>query len=263
MKSKILTLSLSVLAFSISGIDDASAAHFFDVYSIASSELTWDGLTTTGDMTPYTFFHSLSKARTADFWDIENQNSWVIDMKYSDHNTNAPSETIFENSGVASEGETSSNLISSSSEAGIDYSSYGEYSGEARAMKGQTYHVGQVGGTVTFRIPYSLYVDTYIREITYDAYSYARAWSWLRLWNQTTKTWDKISGTYTFEDITGLGRESDTLLISYNAAPGSYILLEAGADTRVAVSKSVVPVPPSVLMLLSGFGGLYFLRRRS
>lgn len=254
MKKKILTLSLSLVVLSVSQLH---AGMQYDGYVNAYSDLAWNNLVVTGGLTPYTFYHSRSMARTADVWDITTQASWVNDSKYNSQVTFARSSfPLVEYTAALAEGETAASFISSESSVMLMPGSFGAYSAEARSMQGQSYSVASTG-TVTFTVPYFLDIEMGDTDDNNGEYAYARAWSWLRLYNWDTHVWDLISGTYT--EVTTEG--SGTLSISYAATAGSYILFEAGADTRVALVNPV-PVPPSVLMLLTGCSSLFFLRRR-
>jgi hypothetical protein len=260
MKKTILAFSLSLLAFTLS---EANAVTSVDGFVDAYTHIDWNGLTVTGGVTPYTDFYSLSKAKTANVWDITTQPSWgVVDMKY--HNPATYAESVFPVDGydaAKSMGETGVTFISSESTVQLLPGSFGVYSAEARAMKGQTYYAAS-DSEVSFTIPYLLEVESFDSDNNNSEYGYARAWSWLRLYNWKTREYEQIAGTYTDEAIEGDGYSQDkSLKISYTAAAGSYLLLEAGADTRVALANSV-PVPPSVLMLLTGCTSLFFMIRR-
>ena len=254
MKNRIVALSFALLAFSSS--EALAAGYAQDGLVDAYADLAWDELAVTG-VSAYTFSHSQSLARTADYWDITAQPTWVQQTI-----SNAPVSiaqsvvTVGEGYEAAKAlGETTDVLISSQSTVQLLSGSYGAYSAEARAMQGQTYSVASAG-TVIFSIPYYLEVDVEDNNGDNAEYAYTRAWSWLRLYNSTTNLWDGIAGTYR-EVTSGEG----FLNISYTAAAGSLLLFEAGADTRAAILNPV-PVPPSVIMLLTGCTSLFFLKRR-
>lgn len=253
MKNKILALSFSLLAFSSS---EALALISLDGQVDVYADLDWSNLAVTG-VSVYDLSHSQSMAREADFWDITSQPTWVQQTNYNTPVSIAesvPSNNEFD--AAKATGETESAFISSSSTVQLLSGSYGAYSAEARAMRGQTYYVASAG-TVTFSIPYELDVDVYDNIGDNAEYTYTRAWSWLRLW-AGGDVWNQIAGTYS-ESTSGDG----SLSISYTAAAGSYLLFEAGADTRAALSNPApVPVPPSVLMLLTGCTSLFFMKRR-
>ncbi|KAF0189131.1 MAG: hypothetical protein FD168_978 [Desulfobulbaceae bacterium] len=253
MKNKILALSFSLLAFSSS---EALAVEYAqDGLVDAYADLAWDELAVTG-VSAYTWSHSQSMARTADYWDITTQTTWVQQTIFNAAVSIAESSvSVGDYDAAKATGETQAAFISSQSTAQLLSGSYGAYSAEARAMHGQTYSVASAG-TVTFSIPYFLDVDVEDSNGDNAEYAYTRAWSWLRLYNSTTTQWDQVAGTYT-EVTSGSG----SLNISYTAAAGSYLLFEAGADTRAAILNPV-PVPPSVLMLLTGCTSLFFLKRR-
>lgn len=279
MKKTVLVLSLSLFALTSSEVY-ANVAGSFEGYDDVSSYIVWDeevyldgvvnayanidwqDLTVTGNVTSYSYYHSLSKARTADVWDITTQASWVVDSKNDNHITFAesPIPSTAENEPMKAIGETKTDLIASESEVLLLSSHWGAYSAEARAMKGQTYVVN-ADTVVTFSVPYYVDVEVFDYKGDNSEYGYARAWSWLRLYNGTTKTWDQIAGTYTYQDVEGDGNGTGSLQFSYAAVKDSYLLFEAGADTRVALANPV-PVPPSVLMLLTGCTSLFFMRRR-
>lgn len=252
MKSKILALSFSLLAFSSS---EALAVISLDGQVDAYADLAWDELAVAG-ASEYEFSHSHSMARTADYWDITLQPNWVQQSKSNTPDTIAESVVfVSEYEAAKATGETQAAFISSQSTVQLSAGSYGAYSAEARAMKGQTYVAST--GLVTFSIPYTL--DVFVSDNDeYNAeYSFTRAWSWLRLW-AGGDVWNEIAGTYT-EATSGFG----SLQFSYNATAGQYLLFEAGVDTRAALlNPEPVPVPPSVLMLLTGCTSLFFMRRR-
>jgi hypothetical protein len=147
---------------------------------------------------------------------------------------------------------------------------YGVYSAEARARKDQSYEVTSIG-TVTFRVPYSLRVTFDDLAGDNSEYGWARAWSRLRVWtwlnddpNNSSGSWsDEI--TYTFDEIIGVGSQDYSLTFDYDVRAinpkGTYLRLEAGADT-IVYDVNPVPVPPSVLMLLTGCTSLFFMKRR-
>lgn len=255
MKNKILVLSFSLLAFSSSEV--LAVGYEGDGLVDAYADLSWSSLAVAG-VSAYTYSHSQSMARTADYWDITTQPTWVQQTRYN--TTVSIAESIVSGGdyeAAKATGETGAAFISSQSTVQLLSSSYGaSYSAEARAMQGQTYYVASAG-TVTFNIPYELDVEVIDNNGDNAEYTYTRAWSWLRLW-AGGNVWNQIAGTYS-EATSGAG----SLNISYVAAAGSYLLFEAGADTRVALSNPApVPVPPSVLMLLTGCTSLFFLKRR-
>jgi len=254
MKNKILALSFSLLALSSSRA--LAVEYALDGQVDAYAELAWDELGVAG-VSLYTMSHSQSMAREADYWDITLQSSWVNQLYYNTPDSIAvslPANDEFD--AAKATGETKAEFISSQSTVQLLSGSYGAYSAEARAMKGQTYYVTTTG-EVTFSIPYEFRVDVLDNNGDNAEYSYTRAWSWLRLW-AGGNVWNEIAGTYS-EATSGAG----SLDIRYTAAAGSYLLFEAGADTRAALlNPAPVPVPPSVLMLLTGCTSLFFMRRR-
>lgn len=250
MKNKILVFSFSLLAFSSS---EALAVLVQDGFVNAYADLSWDELVVTGSVTEYDSY-SFSSAKTADYYDITLQT--VVASQYSSDSPVSYAQSIipvglFE--AAKSEGETSSSSITSESTVQLLSGYYGAYSAEARSQQGRAYEVTSAG-TVTFTIPYYLdvTVDDWYGDNTEAAT--ARAWSWLRLWSGDV--WSLIDGT-TRTATAGEG----FLSISYEAAKGSFLKFEAGADSRAQLLNPV-PVPPSVLMLLTGCTSLFFMRRR-
>jgi hypothetical protein len=275
MKKKILALSVSLLAFSIS---EAQADNVLDGIADAYSVLNWAGVSVTGGGAainpPYTTFDSQSHARTADEWNINNQPTWVDNYVLNGHDTYAQSTIpVGLYDAATSMGQTSAWEVFSESTVQFMTGDYGVYSAEARARKDQSYEVTSIG-TVTFSVPYSLDVTFYDLAGDNSEYGWARAWSRLRVWtwlnddpNNSSGSWsDVITGTYTFDEIIGVGSKKDySLTFDYYVGAinpkGTYLRLEAGADT-IVYDVNPVPVPPSVLMLLTGCTSLFFMKRR-
>jgi len=272
MNKKILVFSISLLVFSFL---EAHASSALDGSVIATSSLDWGGLSVTGGGAsinpPYTTFDSQSHARTANFWNINNQPIWKDVYVKDGHDTYAPSKL---NGAAESEGRTDNGSVygvSAMSKVQFMSGDYGDYSAEARARKDQSYEVTSTGA-VTFTVPYSLKVDFDDADGDNAEYGWARAWSRLRVWAwlndnpaDASGSWsDAINGTYTYAEIVGMGSQNSTLTFSYNVGvinpKGTYLRFQAGADTIVYDVN--VPVPPSVLMLLTGCTSLFFMRRR-
>jgi len=250
MKNKILVLSFSLLAFSSS---EAVAVTAPDGFVNASADLSWDELAVTGSVTVYDSY-SFSSAKTADYYDITLQTVKV--SNYSPGSSNSFAQSIipvglFE--AAKSVSETSGSSITAKSTVQLLPGYYGAYSAEARSQEGRAYEVTSAG-TVTFTIPYDLAVTVYDSYGDNTEQANARAWSWLRMWSGDA--WNLIDGT-TRTATAGSG----SLSISYVAAAGSFLKFEAGADSRAQLLNPV-PVPPSVLMLLTGCTSLFFMRRR-
>jgi len=262
MKTKIFLLSVSLLAFSLSE-PLASMASERDsegfIQASAYADLDWEHLVVTGNITPYSdYYYSLSQAGTGEFWytgSLPLEDTWVTDYKNPGHVTTAVSSLVTSNGFAQSEAETDATWMYSSSGASLfDGGSVGANSAWARAAKAQAYSVN-ADGDVSFTIPYEVLLNVQGGEIS-DEYAAAWAWSWLRLWNGSD--WAVIDGTYV--DATTDGKAD--LIVNYkNATAGSYIMFEAGSDT-IASIVNPVPVPPSVLMLLTGCTSLFFMRRR-
>jgi hypothetical protein len=297
MKNKILVLSLSFLAFSsvdaLAVIANGSEGDvvFPDVYASAYANITWSGLQITstngGTLALYEDFEALSMARADNLWHNDyNPSVWksplsewdsevknAADYDYNDNNTSATNTppivtalyTIAESHGEtpATNDVSSSALIVSESDVRFLPGDGGDYTAVARAKTGQAYEV-TAGGMFKFSIPYFVdWVTFNSREDEGEEYAAAWAWSWLRLYNWGTGAWDPIFGTY----VESTSNESGTFEISYafttssNPAQPTYIAFEAGADTIASITNPV-PVPPSVLMLLTGCTSLFFMRRR-
>jgi hypothetical protein len=275
MKSKILALSFSIMAFSCAETQAGVAVPVdFDGIANASAYLYWDELSITGiAITPITLFESQSHARTADFWNIYNQPTWVDDDQDNVHATSAVSVIPVSGYDAAKAvGETTATFVFSDSTAQFMPGSYGEYSAEARARKDQSYKVTSTG-IVTFSIPYDIDVTFVDANNDNYAFGWAQAWSRLRVWtwaneiaDDETGFWSEvIDSTYKFVEIYGEGSLSSDLSFEYNVTDlnlkGTYLRFEAGADT-IVYDVNPVPVPPSVLMLLTGCTSLFFLKRR-
>ncbi|MBV5307550.1 MAG: PEP-CTERM sorting domain-containing protein [Desulfobulbaceae bacterium] len=268
MKNKILALSFALLAFSSSQAlavtFDGEEPVVVDGQVDAYADLDWKNLIVTG-ANAFIFSHSQSMARTADYWNITLQPTWVQQTTYNPPILPAPAPAAPNsvaqsivlsdgNEAAKATGETEATSIVSRSTVQLLSGSYGAYSAEARAMQGQTYFLAS-GATATFIIPYELFVNVSDNNRDNAEDSYTRAWSWLRLWTGGSD-WSQIADTYSAA-TSGDG----SLSIRYTAVADSYLLFEAGADTRVALLNPV-PVPPSVLMLLTGCTSLFFLKRR-
>jgi len=261
MKTKIFLLSASLLAFSLSeslaSMASESESEGF-IQASAYADLDWANLVVTGNVTPYSnYYYSLSQAGTGEFWytgSLPAEDTWVTDYKNPGHDTTALSPIVTSNGYAQSEAETDATFMYSSSGAWLfDDESVGANSAWARAAKAQAYSVN-ADGNVSFTIPYEVILDVQGGESS-DEYAAAWAWSWLRLWNGSD--WGVIDGTYVDATINGAGN----LIVNYTATAGSYIMFEAGADTIASIANPV-PVPPSVLMLLTGCTSLFFMKRR-
>lgn len=261
MKTKIFLLSASLLAFSLSEAlavtTNESESEGF-IQASAYADLDWENLVVTGDITQYSdYYYSLSQAGTGEFWytgSLPAEDTWVTDWENPGHDTVAVSPIVTSNGYAQSEAETDATWMYSSSLALLfDDESVGANSAWARAAKAQAYFVN-ADGNVSFTIPYNVILDVQGGE-TSDEYAAAWAWSWLRLWNGSD--WAVIDGTYVDATTDGAGN----LSISYTATINTYIMFEAGADT-IASIVNPIPVPPSVLMLLTGCTSLFFMKRR-
>jgi len=251
MKNKILALSFSLLAFSSSEALAVTAGP--DGYVNAYADLSWEDLAVTGGITAYDSY-SYSSAKTADYYDIALQATKVY--QYSPASPVSFAQSIIPVGlleAAKSVGETTATSIISGSTVQLLQGYYGAYSAEARSQQGLAYQVTSTG-TVTFSIPY--YLDVLVEDSYGDntAEANTRAWSWLSLWSGNK--WSVIDSTFS-EALSGSG----FLSISYEAAAGSFLRFEAGADSRAQLLNPV-PIPPSVLMLLTGCTSLFFLKRR-
>ncbi len=257
MKNKILVLSFSLLAFSSS--QALAVGYAQDGFVDAYADLSWDGLSVTsigGTLEAYDSY-SYSQAKTADYYDIFAQPALVY--QYVDDSPDSSAESIISspsNGGfeyARSNGETAQDAITSRSTVQLLPGSDGAYSAEARAQQGVSYAV-LTAGVFTFSIPY--YLEVIVHDLNDDNTEAAdvQAWSWLSLHNGSD--WSVIDGTYR-NATSGTG----ILSFTYAAAEGSFLKFEAGADSRVQLLNPV-PVPPSVLMLLTGCTSLFFLKRR-
>ena len=262
MKTKIFLLSASLLAFSLSEVLASTYESQTEGFISASAyaDLDWGNLVVTGNvtLTPYSdYFYSLSQAGTGEFWytgSLPGEDTWVTDFVDAGHVTTAISSIVTGNGYAQSEAETDATFMYSSSGTWLfDDGSDGANSAWARAAKAQAYEV-IAGGNVSFTIPYEVILGVQGGESS-DEFAAAWAWSWLRLWNGTD--WAVIDGTYVDATTNGTGY----LTVNYTATTGSYIMFEAGADT-IASMVNPVPVPPSVLMLLTGCTSLFFMKRR-
>jgi hypothetical protein len=292
MKNKILVLSLSFLAFSsvdaLAVIANGSEGDvvFPDVYASASAEITWSGLNFSSDnggtLALYNDFEALSQARADKLWHknydlsvwkspLSEWNSEVKNAKAgytsSNNNTSAPSDpikgafyTIAESHGEtpATDDVSDHALIVSESDVRLYPGDGGDYTAVARAKTGQAYEV-TAGGTFKFSIPCFVDLETFNgRKDDGDEYAAAWAWSWLRLYNWDTGEWDPIS--YVERTSDGDLEITYDFTKSSNSVQPTYVAFEAGADTIASIAT--VPVPPSVLMLLTGCTSLFFMRRR-
>jgi hypothetical protein len=278
MKNKILVFSMALLVCSFS-----EAEAFISSGSVgAYADLDWSSWTVTG-ASGYegNFYFNQSSARTAAVWDITTQPEVIPVPVYN-------TDSTFMNSSIWVGGEGGYYAATATGETGMDEygdklivsqstvlalsSSYGSYSAEANALRGQSYKVA-APTTVTFSIPYVVDVALLGNGDIEKEYGVAMAWIHLRQYDWSLGEFGGWSDTLLAEKdftIIGAGHSEgiDSLLLSYtfnsiDTTNGTYILFEAGADTRVAIENTApVPVPPSVLMLLTGCTSLFFLKRR-
>jgi len=280
MKNKILAVSFSLLAFSCSEVQAVGIG--LDGSVDAYSFLDWSALSVTSNATLYRLSESKSQARTANVWDIAtetSQPSWVVPHKvlYPDYTTSAVSTITVNGDFEAAKatGKTDSANMSSKSNVQFESGSYGQYSAQAKVLMAQAYEITATG-TVTFTIPYKLDVVIIDTDNNNYEYGWAKVAAQIRIWNwandiagDASGSWSNVlSGTLQFEEIVSLGdnkSDSEYLTTSYTLSTlnskGTYLRIEAGADT-IVYDVNPVPVPPSVLMLLTGCTSLFFMRRR-
>jgi len=265
MNKKTLVLSLSLLICTFS---EAPAAGFSDGFADASADLDWQNLTFSANVTVYAGPINRALAGTASALVIPSGN-WVSEGTVST-NTEAEHTTSGEGGTAYAIGQTNSAVTSSvfsESTATLFPDSFGVYSAEAHATRGQVYKVDSAG-PVSFSIHYSLDVDISNGDEDVDEYGAAKVAARLfqTSWNGSAWSgWNEIAGTLTSRKIEGDSEiTSGELIISnINVSPTSYIMFQAQADTIAWVdSPAPVPVPPSVLMLLTGCTSLFFLKRR-
>jgi hypothetical protein len=274
MKKKLLVISMALLACSFSSAEASieSIETELDGFVDAYANLDWSAWNVTG-ASEYEgdFYFNQSSARTAGVWDITTQPEAIPEVAYN-YDSTIKESTIPVGDYVAAEaaGETGiddfgEKIITSQSTVRLMPSTYGSYSAESGALRGQSYEVLTANTTVTFTIPYVLdvvYGDTYGDN---DKYGVGMAWVHLRQFDQTAGKWseDVLAKVTLIQE--GVGYQKNTLSLSYTIdsinPQGTYILFEAGVDTRAAILNPV-PVPPSVLMLLTGCTSLFFMRRR-
>jgi len=199
--------------------------------------------------------YSYSQAKTADYYNIFAQTALVDE--YVDDSPVTSAESIIFAGGyevARSNGETAAEFITSRSTVQLLPGSYGAYSAEARAQQGVSYEV-LTAGDFLFSIPYDLRVTVHDLNGDNTEAADVQAWSWLSLWNGSE--WSVIDATLR----TAITAGSGSLSFTYVAEKGQFLKFEAGADSRVQLLNPV-PVPPSVLMLLTGCTSLFFLKRR-
>jgi hypothetical protein len=265
MKKKILVFSMAILVCSFSNAEAVGLGKIVDAYAdidVSSWEVS-GASTYAGD-----FYFNQSIARTASVWDITTQPDAVPVLVYYADETFIQSDiTVDENVLAKATGETGIDefgvkFIASHSNVQLMPGLDGHYSAEASAWRGQAYEV-TTAGAVTFSIDYVL--DVVYGEDAMSNYGVAMAWIHLRQYDHASGGWSNEVLLEDFLTIEGVGSTADTLSLSYTFnsidSRGTYILFEAGADTRVALLNPV-PVPPSVLMLLTGCTSLFFLKRR-
>jgi len=268
MKNKILAFSMAILVCSFS---EAQAVGTSDVDGRvdAFAGLDWSFWTVTGAVEyERDFYYNLSNARTASVWDITTQPLATPVVKYYEDSTFKESVMQVDgNEAAKATGETGNSpthFIDSESTVMLMPGSYGSYSAEANAWRGQSYEV-TAPGTVTFSIPYVVDVVYNDTDDNNNEYGVAMAWIHLRKFDGGANLWSDTILTENFFTQEGVGNAADTLLLSYTFSSldpdGTFILLEAGGDTRAAIMNPV-PVPPSVLMLLTGCTSLFFMKRR-
>jgi len=266
MKNKILVFSMAFLVCSFSNTEaDAGLGPIVDAYA----DLDWSSWTVTGASTyDGAFYYNQSSARTASVWDITTQPEAISVTKYNDDTTfmESPETPVvnYKATGETGIDEHGGHFIASESTVQLPSGSYGPYSAEASARRGQAYEV-TTPVTVTFSIPY--FVDVVYGDDAMSNYGVAQAWIHLRQYSYLEKDWSDTILQEDFQLIEGEGYEEDALSLSYTFSSidtrGTYILFEAGVDTRAAiVNPNPVPVPPSVLMLLTGCTSLFFMKRR-
>jgi hypothetical protein len=281
MKNKILVFSMALLVCSFA---EAEADSVGSVGAYA--DLDWSLWTVTGasgyvddvgDVAD--FYFNQSSARTAAIWDITTQPEVVPVPVYN-------TDSTFKNSSIWVGGEGGYYAATATGKTGIDEyedkliasestvqllsSSYGSYSAEATALRGQSYEVTTPGTTVTFSIPYVVDVVLSGNDDIENEYGVAMAWIHLRQYDWGLGDWSSVLLAEKDFTIIGAGHSESvtSLFLSYtfnsiDTINGTYVLFEAGADTRVAIENTApVPVPPSVLMLLTGCTSLFFLKRR-
>jgi hypothetical protein len=247
-----------------------TASAFDGVLVDAYADLDWVNLTTSSNIALYGSARDQSIAGTAPLWRNVPNGSWVFDQSFPVvGNTKAVSainvggEEGFD--AAYAIGETGSDFIISQSTAMLLTGFYGEYTAAANAQKFQMYSVTS-SGSVSFSIHYSLDVD--IEDIYNNGDDeYGRARVGARLWGTSWdgsawSPWAILPGTYSSQEMIGDGALTDGVLtINYTATANTYIMFHAQADTIASV-KNPVPVPPSVLMLLTGCTSLFFMKRR-
>jgi len=218
-----------------------------------------------------------------DVWDWSRQgdNSQTKTQKNSDYTTNDTKASsylsIAPNSYAEALSATPSTLpgpndsqlpiISSSSYVDFKPGEDGDATAVARAWANSQIYKVIGSGEYTFSVPYFVNVDT--NGSGGEGKEFAAAWAWAQLsvYDWVDDDWYQISGTYV--DNYMLGENNGNLVISYAADLSSYttsepmyIMFEAGTDTIASMVVNPVPVPPSVLMLLTGCTSLFFMRRR-
>ncbi len=263
MKTKILALSVSMLVFSFSGaqaVEGGSDDTFF-YYADAYAELDWDSLDVTGNITSSSYL-SESQAGTGAFWytgTFPDESTWVTDSASGSYVTSAyssypvPGDAYTAADSTGKTGATDPVVaagIFTGSTVRLLPGDAGAYSAWARAGIGQSYLVA-ADGPVTFSIPYDILFDTIGSTSSAE---YVEAMAWGRLYWSNGGAWNEI-------EYKSVANGYGDLTFNYTATAGTYLLLNAGTDTIASIINPV-PIPPSVLMLLTGCTSLFFLNRR-
>lgn len=226
--------------------------------SYNQATIHWDTLKYTGLSTPYES-ESWSRAYSTKGWGIPVPPVYVQERKSGIVDTEAQSLTTDSWGFGTASALTLPTSITATANASATSSDWNhEYTAQARAQRSLGFATGQ-GGGVTFSIDYSL--SQTLVPLSGKVSGYVRAWSWLRLWDDSTKSWNLIDSTFTYADNTvGGGFSGGNLSFTYNAQANSHILFETGADARAMASP--VPVPPAILLLGFGIAGLIAVKRR-
>jgi hypothetical protein len=253
VKNKILALSLTFLMFSLSEAQGTVESYGSEVELPSVS--TKASLSWTVDSANIELYEYGSWSGAA-AWASPSTAVWGNDYRagsydsYDDASVEIPpGATTY----AMSFGKTSNSNLFSASTVWLAPPSDTEYFARAGAQQFLTYEV-TANGEIQYSVKYEIGFDSIGSEYEENM---AWAWSYLESWN-STNGWEVIEGT--FSELTS---GSGTLDFRYYALAGSWIQLQFGVETHASLlNPNPVPVPPSVLMLLTGCTSLFFMRRR-
>jgi hypothetical protein len=252
MKNKVLTLSLTFLMFSLSEAQSSVApngneAELLFVSNYADLSWTVSGNITQKDYASWSGAAAWASPSTAVWGDDYRAGSYE---SYDDDSVDI-SLGLTTYTAAKSYGQTSFGNLYSESTILLDPSSYGEYFAYASAQQTFKYQV-TTNGEIKYTVTYDMGFDSIGSEYEENE---AWVWSYLEVWD-STNGWTVIGDTDS-ELTSGFG----TLDFTYYALAGSWVQLQFGVETHASLANPV-PVPPSVLMLLTGCTSLFFMKRR-